>query len=488
MCQVIEKTTVGPSEPLADEVIQLSILDQHALRMWSDFVLVFKTRQNNDVDEVIHHLKHGLARALSEIPDFATTVMPMPGSTRKELELHIGPESEVPFYIVDHRACVVDPDNCHEMLQGTFEELAADNFPLTKIPWEVFFVPRASPEDHCPEGLPSLLVQVNVIQGGLLLGITWHHTVADGRGVSRLLNAWAKGTRMSFDHEDADLPDLPTDEGRERWRLDYSSPGATIDDFAEYVVDPAARSPKSDYPHLLDCKYPVHPDSDVSIWYFRSAAVKSLVSWLNGSGSGNAQLCTPVEALSALLWKHLSLARQLHVLMPEGSSLFTTRIDYRRRLNPPLPHAFIGNANQPVPRTRASIREVCALSTAESLVALTQKIRSAVAENDYEMVRSMVGLVETLPSVTDLALEFNTCPGPDIAITDLSGLDIMLKDWGESLGRIFCMRVFVRHRGFAALLPQDSEGGFPLLVQCEVAAIERLKVDDTFMKYAQFLY
>lgn len=74
-------------------------------------------------------------------------------------------------------------------------------------------------------------------------------------------------------------------------------------------------------------------------------------------------------------------------------------------------------------------------------------------------------------------------PGPDIAITDLSGLDVMHQIWGNCLGRAVCIRGFVRYRGFASLLPHDPEGGTQVHVQCEAAALERLKSASNFTRY-----
>ncbi|KAH6975723.1 trichothecene 3-O-acetyltransferase [Ilyonectria destructans] len=488
MCWVTEQTVVTPSQPPIDEVIELSILDQHALRMYSKFVIVFKMENGNEVSDDIQHLKNGLGRALSEHPEFAANVIHMAGSTRKELELQIGPESGVPFKIVDHSSRIDDSKHCHELLRGhNYEKLERNNFPLTKIPEEVLFVDNASPEGAYPTGIPTLNVQVNIIDGGLLLGISWHHTVADAGGVNMFVKAWAKATNVSCTHGDVEPEEIST-EMSERWRLSYGIQGASIADFPEYVADASARSPNTGHPHLLDRKFSVPSDSQISMWQFSAKSLQSLVNLLNCPGQGNEQRYTPVEALSALLWKHLSLARQLNILFPEDTSLFTTRIDFRRRLSPPLPVSYIGNVNQPVPRTRVSIRELCTPSTAQSLADLAQRIRGAVAENDDKIVRQLIGYVDTLPAVTDLALEFDTCPGPDIAITDLSGLDVMHQIWGNCLGRAVCIRGFVRYKGFAAFLPQDPEGGTQVHVQCEAAALESLKSDSNFTRYGQFLY
>lgn len=495
MCQLRESTVVGLAEPLCEDTIPLSTLDQHAIRLYSKVLAGFETKETVDIGQAIEHLKEGLARALCEVPDFAANVKAVPGSKTNRLELDIGPESGVLFQAVDHRSSADEgSESCPDLLRNqTYQDLEKANFPLTTIPSRFYCVPNAKPEDEHPdEGLPALLVRANIINGGLLLGITWHHTVADGRGIGNFSRVWARETNLASNHVYADIPEPPTDGSRDRWRLNLKSDGATIADFPDYEADPFDRRPDPTRPHLLDCKIPVPPNTKTSMWHFSSAAIRSLVSLVNSggaaAGSTNQQF-TQSEAISALLWKHVSLARQLHVSQPpDASSLFSTRMDFRRRVNPPLAPEFIGNANQPVPRTRASIRDLCTPSTAESLAAVAQMIKKAVAENDEKKLRSLAGLVDTLPSVTDLVLMLDTNPGPDFAITDVSGLDAMDLDWGRDLGCISCIRALTRYRGFTSILPRDQRDGHPVVLLCDADAVTRLRADTMFTQFAEFLY
>ncbi|KJZ71065.1 hypothetical protein HIM_09537 [Hirsutella minnesotensis 3608] len=489
MCWTAEETIVKLSKPLSDDVITLSTIDQHALRIYSKFVIVFKTEGEDQIRDGIRALKRGLAKALCEHPDFATQIVQKPGSTRKELELRIGPESGVQLRTVDHSSRIDESQDCHELLRGRrYADLERGNFPLTDVPEELFFIPHADPEDFCPAGVPALLVQANVLDGAIILGISWHHSVSDACGMNTMCRAWAQATNIACTEGEAWNPDEPTtDNSFERWRLSYGT-RATIAEFPEYVVEESARSPGPNSQHLLDRKFIAYEACKVSMWHFSAESMQSFTELLNSAGQGNEQRYTQVEAISALLWKHLSRARRLETSFPGGSSLFTTRVDYRSRMSPPLPQKFIGNINQPVPRVRLSLREVCAASTPQSLAELAGVIRKTVSESGDKEVRKLVGFIDSLPGVVDLDLNFNTCPGPDVAITDLSGLDLMRHEWGMHLGRPICIRGFVRYKGFAAFFPKMFEGGRQLHMQCEAAAVERLKADPVFTRYAQFLY
>lgn len=489
MSQVLEEILVKLSEPLSDETIALSALDQQAQRNYAKLLLVFKLDQSRNIKDIVHHLKQGLGAALSENPEFASTVAPLPGSDRKELELLLGPESGVPFKVVNHTVNATEnsPEDKHPWKYGSYSDLAEQHFPLADIPHDVLFLPIPTSEDAPATTISAFPIQLNFVDGGLIMGICWHHTVCDAHGVSNLVNSWVHHTKMSITQGTVGPPKIPPEQTRERWRLDYGSKDATIDQLTDYVVDPVIRSPLSpDSAHLLDR----HDDVDshtISVWHFSTDTLKSLRDSLAQPMSEGEARFTQSEALSALIWKHLSLARQLNQdPSGEGTSLFTTRVDYRTRISPPLHPDFIGNITEPNARVRIPLQEVCAPSTGQSLATLSQAIRSAIENLDESAVRTVIGLVNNLPAVTDLTWKYNAFPGPDLGFTDMSGLDALGQDWGELLGFPICVRSHSRETGIVYVLPQDRDGGIEVQLQCENEAVERLKADDIFTRYATF--
>lgn len=489
MPQILEETLVKLSEPLSDEAIALSALDQQAQRNYAKLLLVFKLDQSSNINNIVYHLKQGLGVALSENPEFASTVAPLPDSDRKELELLLGPESGTPFKVVNHTVTATEnaAEDKHAWIYGSYSDLAEQHFPLTDIPHELLFLPIPTSEDAPAAGIPAFPIQLNFIEGGLIMGICWHHTVCDANGVSILVNSWVRHTKTSVTQGAVGPSIIPPEQTRERWRLDQGAKDATIDQLTDYVVDPVIRAPLSpDSAHLLDRHDPVGPHT-ISVWHFSAEALKSLRESLAQPMSEGEARFTQSEALSALVWKHLSVARQLHQEPTgEGTSLFTTRVDYRTRISPPFHADFIGNITEPNARVRIPLQEVCAPSTGESLATLSQAIRSKTESLDESAVRTMIGLVNNLPAVTDLTWNYNAFPGPDLAFTDMSGLDALGQDWGEPLGYPACVRSHSRETGLVYVLPKDRNGGIEIQVQCEKEALERLKADEIFTRYATF--
>lgn len=488
MSQIMEDVEVKLDVPLSDEVIRLSTLDQQAQRNYAKLLLVFELGQTSRNIDIVAHLKQSLGVALSEVPDFASTVVPLPGSNRDELELRLGPNSGVPLRVVNH---AIDATNLEDgqvpWMHGSYADFAADNFATTDTSLGSLFIPHATCENTTAEGIPALLIQINLIEGGLIMGVCWHHTVADARSVNDLCNSWARHTKTLIIRGIAASPTVPAEQTRERWRLNYGSRDVSIDHFPEYIVDRTVRSPLSlDSGHLLDRHSTGSTPPAISTWYFSATALKSLRNALAESGMGSPPQFTQSEAVSALIWKHMSLARQLRQATPDGTSLFTTRVDFRGRAKPTLVDEYVGNINEPNARARLSLEVVCAPSTPQSLATLAGAIRDAVAGLDEKAMRAFIGLINRLPAVTDLSWDYNTFPGPDLGVTDLSGLDTLRQDWGGPFGTPTCIRSGSREKGLVYILPQDQDGGFEVQLQGEHEVLERLKGDQMFSRYALF--
>ncbi|KAK3292803.1 uncharacterized protein B0H64DRAFT_476447 [Chaetomium fimeti] len=477
----MEEATVKLSVPVGEEVIHLSALDQQAQRHYAKPMLFFKFNHEGINDPIIGHLRKGLSVALSETPDFASTIAPVPGSTRKELQLGLNPESGASWRVVDHTAEV----NKDAWVYGTFDELAAKHFSLTDIPLKRLVNPAFVNISEDLRELPSFGIQLNLIEGGVILVASWHHTVSDARGFNVLLSSWARRTKESILRGEPDEPIIPAEETRGRWRLDYGMTNATIAQVPEYAIDANARSPRSATSlHLLDREDPLGAPFQVSTWYISAAHVQALRDRLGAAADSGG--FTAVEAISALFWKHVSRARRLLDNNEGGTSLFTTRLEFRARLIPPLSGDYIGNICEPNAHARVPLSELCSPATRASLATLASAIRAATEAVDDGAVRTYIGLINTLPAVTDLTWKYDGFPGPDFGVTDLSGLDVRRTDWGPGLGSPVCLRLAYREGGLLYLFPGDAQGGLEVQALCEPDALERLKVDEEMVKYATF--
>ncbi|KAH6613529.1 transferase family-domain-containing protein [Chaetomium sp. MPI-SDFR-AT-0129] len=495
---------VQPATPLSDEVISLSSLDQQAQRHYPKVLFFFRVDHASSKlkrDALLHNLRRGLALSLNEAPDFAATVVPVPGTTRKELQLQLGPESAVPWKVVDYTTQDTQTDeegeNANAWKYGSYDHLATNHFSITDIPPSLLVDPACLHVPDDAQSAPALTIQVNLLRGGLILAVCWHHTVSDARGLNVLINAWARHTSSSSSSSCASASPAEPEEGaRDRWRLNYGPRTATLANLPEYKIDASARSPlTAGSPHLHDRLDPVGKPFVVSTWSFTADALQTLRGVVADAAAETAetgvkQSFTSVEAVSALAWRHLTRAR---FPSPEeqsaaGTSLFSTRLDFRARLQPPLPATFIGNVCEPNALARLPLSTIITPGPA-TLATLASAIRAGTEAVTDEVVRAHIGVINTLPgAVTDLTWGYDLFPGPDLGVTDLSALDTMRTDWGVGMGGMpERLRLATRENGLVYIFPGGGEGGLEVQMQCEVGAVERLRGDREWGEFAAFV-
>jgi len=166
----------------------------------------------------------------------------------------------------------------------------------------------------------------------------------------------------------------------------------------------------------------------MSTWHFSAEGLLLLKQEL----SSDRSRFTQSEAVSALIWKRLSIARTLHRSSAKYS-LLSLVCDYRSRLRPPFAADFIGNICEPNACVRLSCSELCSES-GETLGRIAESIKEAYERMDDNAARAFVGLLKSLPAATDLTRDLDRFPGPDLVICDMSGMKDLDQDWGPNLG------------------------------------------------------
>lgn len=83
----------------------------------------------------------------------------------------------------------------------TYAALAAAHFPVSALEDPRLLPPSFTPFPAAPKdgsGIPVTLVQLNVIRGGLIIGLAINHRVVDARGLDAIVARWAAHTRALF--------------------------------------------------------------------------------------------------------------------------------------------------------------------------------------------------------------------------------------------------------------------------------------------------
>jgi hypothetical protein len=218
--------------------------------------------------------------------------------------------------------------------------------PVSLLPQEQFsLLPGQVPsgDQARPVGFPVLALQATFIDGGLILSFSIQHSVVDGASIYLILETLAESIRNHHSpghfapYESPDLSryykdQLDTKEATSGDGSDHESklpPTFPEWDFGETKVSTASKA--TNVTKILRI-----PASTIQ------ALKEKVMIALGGRATGKNLWVSKVDCLSALLWVAI-LGVRLPRLDPEVVSKFTTAVDVRGKLDPPLPSTYFGN-------------------------------------------------------------------------------------------------------------------------------------------------
>ncbi|CAN6299885.1 unnamed protein product [Urochloa humidicola] len=260
-------------------------------------------------------------------------------------------------------------------------------------------------EKKNPLEAPLLTVQVTSFTcSGFVLGLAMNHCLADGQSAAAFLRSWSEATRGA---PPSHAPWLDRTLQRAR---PVPTIGFAHDEFTE-IEDVSGLAAAGGAP----CVY--------RSFTLDAGKLERLKIAASGGGDGadaSAAACSTFVALTAFLW--VARTRALG-MRPEQRSKLLFAVDVRRRVDPPLPDGFWGNA----------VVFACCISDASDLIGMplsdaARSVRDAIARTDDAFVRSAIDYIEVnraaRPSLTATTL-----------VTAWNGLGLHTADfgWGEAV-------------------------------------------------------
>ncbi|CAO2209094.1 unnamed protein product [Urochloa humidicola] len=292
-------------------------------------------------------------------------------------------------------------------------------------------VPRIEPSSVV------LAVQVTFFRcGGVALGTALHHASSDAMSAFHFFQTWSAFSRDG----DRAAVELPC---HDRTLL-------------------RARSPPTVHPDALSMFHPnvalCDPSGPITIQVFSIS--KDQVASLKRLCGGASTFC----AVSALLWRCACAARRLP---PDAEALLTFAANVRRRLAPPLPERYFGNALVRA-GVAAAVREIIA---PEALPTVAGRIGDVVRRvDDDEMVRSAIDYVEGVEMSGQWT---GTRPETELQVTSWLGMPLYDADFGWGKPRVMS-RAENNIGGSVHLMSDGPADGVRVLMSMEVANVEEL--------------
>ncbi|PTB69353.1 hypothetical protein BBK36DRAFT_1109484 [Trichoderma citrinoviride] len=460
-----EKTLVRPSIPLVPGRISVTPLDQYMVRVILPMMVFFKVEDHSLRPVILDNLKKGLSRAIDELNILAADIIPLdPKDDTIQLEYH--KDSGVWFHV-------------KELPDVDYEDLERRNFPFSALPASQF---APSPLGHSARS-PVMTLQATLINGGVVLTFGGHHVVMDAQGMGTFVAVWAK--HVAAVSEGLVVPDEQRmgNESLDAFQLFGPRMERPLSEFPTYQVGPD-RSYEDMQAKVL--QKAVSGDHEgiaklirVSHWAMSQAKLEALRDATVPRTKEEASV-TANATLSALIWKQVSRARRLTEKQVSQSSLITS-VNVRRRVEPPLPLEYPGNAIA-LAKANATAEELEAPGV-ESLYALAKKVTASIDWWTPEEIWSLTGALQTCGNVANKLLPPLNY---DVLVTAPARLGDMLKEarWGSELGDIKALRwafpAFMD--GFVIILPSIHDG-IEIMLWTAPETAQRLKEDSEWTQW-----
>lgn len=353
--------------------------------------------------------------------------------------------------------------------------------PMALLDGDVLAIRKGLPDvyDETEEPAPVLIIQANIIEGGLILAFQGNHNTMDMNGMGQIIRLYAKALRGE------PFSEVEVEQGNRDRRhvIKLLGQGNKKADISKYLVKPPPAHPPE-----VNLSQP-----DIQWVYFHFSAPKlvklkavALGSSEAGSGEVARQWVSTDDALAALLCQRITAARMTR-LEKKQQVIFCRYVNCRRFLEPPLSSEYLGHmvacnyttvdldsttATSDIPELAKQMR--ADLLGTRSLE--TQTIATALNESDDKSFISYGAPVDM--------------SAWDLMHSSFSGLGVNQTDFGTVLGGrpLFSKRQrFSPCEGLMYLMPKTMEGDIDVACCLRAEDIQRLRDDGKFLEYAQYV-
>jgi hypothetical protein len=437
----MQQTIVRPSIPLGHSYTKLTPLDQYMVRVILPMICVFQLDSDVDRSDVVHNLQAGLVHTIDEINILAAYVIPE-DPRRGTIQLEFEEDAGVNFFVRD-------------MPDVQFEDLAKRHFPFSDM----------EKSGYCPEPLghteksPVMTVQVTFITGGLVLAFNGHHSVLDAQALGTFAQTWARNV-----HAESRGWTIASSDRLQTGCLDgsYLLGGRCeklLQEFQTYKAIPNCHFQETQR-HILESAMNGNRGQQgysvkLSHWILPLNEIDRLKQ-TNQPPSQDLPFMTENSLISALVWRYITRARRSAGIAVDKSSILSS-VNVRRRVDPPLPLEYVGNAIV-LARANASVEKLLSEKSG-SLYELAYDITDSVDWWTSDRIWELAGTIDASDYVCNLIYPTSGC---DVLVTSPSRLGEVLGNasWGDDLGPIQALRfsfpAFMD--GFVVVLPSIGGG------------------------------
>ena len=455
---------------LANDVdVHIDILGQQPLlQIYTQITLCYSIPESSPHGKITETLTNGLKRLSASFPWVAGQVVNEGSGEGNTGTYKIKPLDKTPPLVVKD---LRDNDSS----APTMESLRQAKFPFRMLD-ESVVAPRntlpGSPEESDLQSNPVLLVQASFITGGMLLTFVAHHSTMDMTGQGQVIDLLSKACREEdFTPEELSMGNL--DRRTVIPLLDSSySPGPELS--SQIIIKPSPPNNQQPTPPKASWRYFTFPAS--SLTSLKSLATKTLPP-------ASAYISTD-DTLTAFIWQSIIRAR-LPRLSASAQTNFARAVDVRSFLN--IPQIYPGLIQNMTYHSFAVEHVVKA-----PLGVVASDFRSAVNPETSTLAydtRALATYLDRSPDKSKTSFTATLDLSTDLMLSSWAKLDCYNLDFGLGLGKPESVRrpQFPPVESLLYLMPKALDGEIAVAVCLRDEDMERLKVDEEFMKYATYI-
>jgi hypothetical protein len=362
----------------------------------------------------------------------------------------------------------------------SYADIVKARAPLSKLDGRILSPAYGFPNMY-PNSVvePVLIMQANLITGGLLLTICAQHNVMDANGNAMFIRQFAslcRGQRLSEEqvrigNSDRETIIPPLKPGQEALPLEIFRLPSML---SLANADPAA----ANWP-------PANSGTGWKCFRFTAANVAALKAEASKecSSEKEAQYISSNDAVSTFTWTRIVAARSRR--LPKGGNTQLIRgVNARTRLDSPISDWYMGHVI------------LCSLTTVpvenainDSLSSTTLKVRRSLLDVNDHQIRSFFELLKTEKDRTTINYGAKMDSEADIMITSFAGLGLYDADFGELLGKPDFVRRPTLPAGTAPcyIMPVTREGDIDIIFVISQEEFEILQADAKWTEFTEVI-
>lgn len=245
--------------------------------------------------------------------------------------------------------------------------------------------------------------------GGLVIGIDTSHAMWDAQGMATFMNAWSE-------HYRGVVPRTPI--CHDRQLMAASGSDSTMDHPEFHILEHD--------PNATPLEFPPIPCTQTVFRLPRESLTKLKALASSGcSASSTVPYVSTLDAVSALFTILITQARST----AQAQIRVTTSVNARKRLQPPLPKSYEGNAVFFGLSNHETASDLLAPVSPETLSSVAQRIRASINACDHTQLRDALEFVALQRDWASVQSNINFFFGPDVTFTSWCDLGIYDADF-----------------------------------------------------------